>query len=80
MSEHPYGWLSILPPIVAIVMAIATRRVVVSLIAGVFVGALVTQHGHVLAAIYDTWEVHLWSTLIDPGKLRVFSFTVLMGA
>ncbi len=80
MVEHPYGWLSILPPIVAIVLAIATRRVVVSLIAGIYVGALVTCGGHPLLAIRDTWETHLWSTLIDPGKLRVFSFTLFMGA
>ena len=80
MAEHPYGWLSILPPIVAILLAIATRRVVVSLIAGVFVGALVTSGWNPWTAIYDTWETHLWATLLDPGKLRVFSFTLLMGA
>ncbi|MEZ6116665.1 MAG: Na+/H+ antiporter NhaC family protein [Pirellulaceae bacterium] len=80
MSEHPYGWLSILPPIVAILLAIATRKVVLSLIAGIFVGALVTKHGNVLAALHDTWEIHLWDTLADAGKLRVFSFTILMGA
>ena len=80
MTEHPYGWLSILPPIVAILLAIATRKVVLSLIAGIFVGALVTKHGNLMAAIHDTWEIHLWDTLADPGKLRVFSFTILMGA
>jgi Na+/H+ antiporter NhaC len=80
MAEHPYGWLSILPPLVAIVLAIATRRVVVSLIAGIFVGALVTRHGNPWLAICDTWETHLWNTLIDQGKMRVYSFTLLMGA
>ena len=79
MTPHPYGWLSLLPPIVAIVLAIATRRIVFSLIAGIFAGSLLMAGGKPLLAIYHTWETHLWNTLIDPGKLRVFSFTLLMG-
>jgi len=80
MMEHPYGWLSLLPPIVAIGLAIATRRVVVSLVVGIFAGALVTSDGNLFLALVDTLELHLWRTLTDPGKLRVFSFTLLMGA
>lgn len=80
MTEHPYGWLSLLPPVVAILFAIATRRVVVSLVLGIFVGALVTTQGNIFRAIYDTWELHLWNALVTPGKLRVFSFTLMMGA
>ena len=80
MDPHPYGWLSLAPPIVAIVLAIATRRAVLSLLAGIFVGALLTTGGNFLQALYDTCEVHLWPTFTDGGKLRVFSFTLLMGA
>ena len=77
---HPYGWLSLLPSIVAIVLAIATRRVVLSLLAGIFVGALFTTSGNVLAAVEDTLVLHLWRTFTEPGKLRVFSFTITLGA
>lgn len=80
MLSHPYGWTSLLPPIVAILLAIATRRVVASLVAGIFVGAVVTTQGDVWQAIKDTCEVHLWPTLVDPGRLRIFSFTLMMGA
>jgi len=80
MEPHPYGWLSLAPPVVAIVLAIAPRRAVLSLLAGIFCGALLTTGGQPLAALYDTCEVHLWPTFSDPGKLRVFSFTLLMGA
>lgn len=80
MEPHPYGWLSLAPPIVAIVLAIATRRAVLSLLAGIFCGALLTTGGDPLSALYDTCEIHLWPTFTDPGKLRVFSFTLLMGA
>lgn len=77
--SHPYGYLSLLPPLIAILLAILTRKAVWSLFAGLAVGALLMRQGDVPAAIYDLFEVHLWPTLIDPGKLRVFSFTLLMG-
>ncbi len=80
MEPHPYGWLSLLPPLVAIVLAIVTRKAALSLLMGIFCGALLTTGGNFFEAVYDTCEVHLWPTFIDPGKLRVFSFTLLMGA
>ena len=80
MSEHPYGWLSLAPPVAAILLAIATRKVVPALLAGIFAGALLTTGGNPIQAVYDALELHLWNTLVDPGKLRVFSFTLLMGA
>src|SRR5687768_14353252 len=35
------GWLSIVPPLVAIVLALAFRHVVVALVTGIFAGALI---------------------------------------
>ena len=80
MEAHPYGWLSLLPPLVAIVLAIVTRKAALSLLVGIFCGALLTTGGNPFYAVYETCEVHLWPTWTDPGKLRVFSFTLLMGA
>jgi Na+/H+ antiporter NhaC len=77
--EHPYGWLSLLPPVVAIALAILTRHAVMSLLVGVFCGALLTAGGDFFLAVHDLFEVHLWPTIIDPSKLRVFCFTMLMG-
>ncbi len=80
MSEHPYGAWILMPPVVAFAMAIITRRIVLSLIIGVFAGALLMADGNPLVATYHTWETHLWPTLIDPGKMRLYSFTIIMGA
>jgi Na+/H+ antiporter NhaC len=80
MVEHPYGWLSLAPPVVAVVLAIATRRVLVSLLAGLAIGALVTAHGNAATALVDLLETQLWNTLTQPDKLRVFAFTLLLGA
>lgn len=76
---HPYGWLSIAPPLVTVVLAIVTKRAILSLVAGVFVGALILTGGSAGQALVETAETHLWQTFIDPGKLRVFCFVLLMG-
>lgn len=80
MEPHPYGWWSLLPPVVAIVMAMITRRVVLSLVVGVLAGALITTHGNVFQAVSQTLEVQLWQTVTEVSKLRLFAFTLTMGA
>ena len=80
MPEHPYGWLSIAPPVVAILLAIVTQRVVLSLLAGLAVGALIITGGDPIQAFVDLLETNLWHSLIQPGQLRIFAFTLLCGA
>lgn len=79
MPPHPYGWTCLLPPLVAIALAIATRRVLASLLAGVFTGAMILASYHPLTAAVDTVRSHLWPSLVDGDHLRVFGFTLLMG-
>jgi Na+/H+ antiporter NhaC len=75
-----YGCLSLLPPLIAITLAIATHRVVASLLAGIFAGACILSNGNPVVAIGTTCETHLWKSLSDDEHLRVFVFTLLMGA
>ncbi len=80
MPPHPFGFWSLLPPLVAIACAVATRRVVASLVAGVFVGSLIITGGNPVTALVDTCEARLWNSLVQEDLLRVFVFTCLMGA
>lgn len=57
-----------------------TKRATLSLLLGIFCGALITNGGNPVGALVDFFEVHLWPTFTDEGKLRLFSFTLLMGA
>ncbi|MBP63941.1 MAG: hypothetical protein CMJ62_20645 [Planctomycetaceae bacterium] len=79
-TEHAYGLLSLLPPAVAIVLAMLTRRVVLSLLLGIVVGALVISSGRFGQAIVLVLEGCLWPAITDDGHLRVLAFTSLMGA
>ena len=75
-----YGIWSLLPPLVAIALAMLTRRIVFALGAGVFVGSLILAGGHPVLATSRAFELHLWKSLVDEQHLRVFTFTLLMGA
>jgi len=66
--------------VVAIVLAIATRRVVVPLLLGVFAGALILEGWKPHLAVAAFFEAHLWPSLAAEDHLRVFTFTLLMGA
>lgn len=77
---HPYGLLSLAPPVIAVVLAIVTRRILLSVLVGLLAGALITTGGDPVRAVTDLFETHLWPTFIHPGKLRLFAFTMAMGA
>jgi len=79
-ATHAYGWWSVAPPVVAIVAAAVSRRVLPALLLGVFTGALILADFRPLLAIGTTLETHLWGALVDEDHLRVFAFTSLMGA
>ncbi|MEM9185735.1 MAG: Na+/H+ antiporter NhaC family protein [Planctomycetota bacterium] len=78
--DHPYGWLSLAPPLATVLLAIVTRRAVASLLAGLMVGALILSAGRPVEACVRLLETHLWPTLVDPWQVRLFGFLVLIGA
>ncbi len=79
MAEGP-TWLSLLPPLVAIVLAMVTHRVIPSLIAGVLIGVWLTVDGQFLTTVPTAIREHLVPQLLDRDHLFVFAFTSLMGA
>lgn len=83
MSWLESGWWSIVPPVVAIVLAILTRRVVPSLFLGVVMGVLILEGRSDAPSLWhglsELGETHLWAALGDEDHLRVFAFTLLMG-
>ncbi len=80
-QAHAFGVWSLWPPIVAVVVAMFTRRVVPALLIGIFVGAILLEQGRIHVAAYETIESHVWGQLAgDADHLRVIAFTLLMGA
>ncbi len=69
-----------MPPLVAIVLAILTGRVVLSLLLSVAVAAAILHWSSPLAAVVAFGETFLWQALADEDFLRIVVFTSLMGA
>ena len=76
---HEYGVLSVLPPVIAIILAIRTKQVYVSLIFGIFLGWLILDHWNPLLAFFDTLTA-LVQVFQDAGNARTIMFSALIGA
>ncbi|WP_233148471.1 hypothetical protein [Rhodopirellula sp. MGV] len=76
-----YGAASLLPPLVAILLAILTRQVVLPLLFGVGVGAFI------LSPQDATWAepisglvIAIWNSVSDHDHLLALAFSLLLGA
>jgi len=74
-----YPWLSVIPPLLAIILAIYTRHVYLSLFGGIAVGTTVLAGGDPLKGIADALEACVL-VFKDPGNTRVIAFSVLVGS
>jgi Na+/H+ antiporter NhaC len=78
MLLESFPWLSLVPPIVAIVLCFATREVLPSLFIGVFLGALILKDLNPVFAIADTALI-IRDNLADPWNATVFLFDFVVG-
>ena len=78
-----FGPESLLPPLVAIVLAIMTRKVVLPLAAGVFVGAVLLAGADRDASLWHAPSVFfqsLWDSVLETSHLQATTFSLLVGA
>ena len=74
------GWPTILPPLVALALAVLLREVYVSLLVGVFCGAMIMTRGNPADALVNMLEEHIVGQIADPDHLKTILFTLLLGA
>ena len=74
-----YGFLSLIPPIIAIILAIRTKQVFISLLTGIFFGGLIIGNWNPIHGILLTIE-SIVKVFNDPGNTRVVFFTFLVGS
>jgi tetracycline resistance efflux pump len=72
------GWYSVLPPVLAIVLAIWSKQVILSLAAGIWMGHTLLNRFNPLAGIGDGLD-GIINVFTDPGDARVLVFTLLIG-
>lgn len=74
-----YGWLSLLPPVVAVVMAIRSRNVILSLFCGGFVGTLIFCAGNPFLAVKSMIGDYFFIQLTDSYNAGVIVLVIFIG-
>jgi Na+/H+ antiporter NhaC len=74
------GWLSLLPPLIAIVMALIFREVVLSLFLGIWLGALLLNGWNPVTASLRSVDQFLVGPVAgDADKLAIIMFSLMLG-
>ena len=73
-----FGWLSLIPAIVTIVVALSTKRVALALFFGVIAGAFTIEAGALKDSLFSIWD-YLLLSFTDPERLRIVLFILLIG-
>jgi len=74
-----YGFLSVLPPVIAIIIAIWRRQVFPSLLFGIWLGYLIIHNGNLLDGTMATIS-GLVDVFKDAGNTRTIMFSALVGS
>ena len=78
-AQPDYGWLSVVPPLVAIALALIFREVLVALFAGVYVGALILASWNPFTALGRTVDGFVTGALADADHAKILIFSTLLG-
>ena len=73
------GWLSVLPPLLAIGLALATRDVLISLFLGIFGGAFILFNWNPFVAFGRSIDTFIAPAVANPGQAAILVFTILLG-
>lgn len=79
MDSYYAGWLSLIPPILAITLALLTKEVVFSLFLGIFSGALIYAFGTGLNPVAGTIGT-VFDLITGSADLNIIVFVCLLGA
>jgi tetracycline resistance efflux pump len=77
--ENIVGLLSLLPPVLAIGLALWTRQVFLSLAAGLWIGFVILAGGNPLKGTFDAMD-GIVGVFADAGNTRIILFTLIVGA
>jgi Na+/H+ antiporter NhaC len=73
------GWLSILPPLVAIILALLSREVISSLFIGIWLGSGIIYNYNPFTGFLRALDKYLLNSLADTGHAAIIIFSVCLG-
>ncbi|NNF36759.1 MAG: sodium:solute symporter [Saprospiraceae bacterium] len=76
---NDYGFWSVLPPLIAIILAIRTKQVYISLIMGIWFGWVIVSDWNIWTGTLNTMQ-GLVDVFKDEGNTRTIMFSALIGS
>ena len=73
------AWFSLLPPLLAILLALIFRQVLVALLAGIYLGAFFIYDYNFIAAFFRIADTIIVDMLADKDHILIILFTVMIG-
>ena len=73
------GWLSIVPPLLAILLALLFRQVILSLILGIYAGAVFIYDYNPINGFLRLLDVYIINAASDISHVQIIIFTLLFG-
>lgn len=73
------GFLTILPPLLAILLALIFKEVVISLFLGIFCGSLLLNRFDFLEAFFNVIDKYIIGAVAEKDRASIVVFTLLLG-
>jgi len=73
-----FGFWSIVPPVLAIILAIRTKQVYISLLFGIWLSWIIINHGNIFKGTYQS-IMALVNVFKDAGNTKTIMFSALVG-
>lgn len=78
-------WLSLLPPIIAVILAIWFRNIILALLVSIWLGAVILAHGNLFLGFVHTLDTFVIHEIVEPGSssyshMMIILFTMFLGA
>jgi Na+/H+ antiporter NhaC len=74
-----FGFRSILPPLLAIALALVSREVILALLGGIWLGAAFLNNGSLLTGLLRTLDHHIVRALADSDHAFILLFSLTLG-
>jgi Na+/H+ antiporter NhaC len=77
-------WMSIVPPLVAIILALIFKEVIISLFIGIWSGVFIANGMRfdpvsIILSFYETVSNYIINAVTDPGHMSVIIFSLMIG-
>jgi Na+/H+ antiporter NhaC len=73
------GWMSLLPPLIAILLALLARQVLVALFVGIWLGSALIYDYNPFAGFFYGLTEYIARAPADPDKMAIIVFTLTLG-